>query len=471
MALDGLLGAIKPAGSPATATSQEVLMPRLQLRRGAAIVVTSAAVLAAVLLSAGSASAAAWPDGPWSGAGTGTTMVTADGTTSDPVFDYSVNGRSGSWTFSNTAKTARVQPITWRYKGYHAWNQVTVKIEQFVIHAGQEYAKTLRGAGPVDCCAAPSGGFDYTYTTKFNLRAGDVYGFRMSGSNFDSDQRLIGTLSLGIPGDFSISANPSPLVAYQGARAQRTISTAVTNGATQPISLSVSGLPAGATASFSPPSMMAGGTSTLTVATEPTTQCGTYPLRITATGFPMGYYTRYTKYIRLQLEVTGACAPLVNGNFEDGIDPWEQPWDRDRLFPGWVALDAWVARTFAETNYPFTAGRHAATFGGQQASDATVAQPGTASVTQRFRPPTGTGLRLAFNTWCRDGVTYDWADVTLEDESAGTTRTMLHACTVHKGYLYAPITAGHLYKLTLRNHNDGWGNRSGTLYDDVEVLD
>ncbi len=70
---------------------------------------------------------------------------------------------SGNWKFANTAKSARRQSITWRYKGYHAWFQVSVAIEQFVIRNGVEIAdKTLRSAGPVNCCAAPSGGFDYT---------------------------------------------------------------------------------------------------------------------------------------------------------------------------------------------------------------------------------------------------------------------------------------------------------------------
>jgi subtilisin family serine protease len=140
---------------------------------------------------------AAAADGPWSGTGTATTTVTSDGTTGNAVLDYSVNGYSGNWTFSNTAKSTRKQPITWRYKGYHAWFQVRVAIEQFVIRNGTEIVKqTLQSAGPVNCCAAPSGGFDYTGTATFDLQPGDVYGFRMSGSNFDSDHRLIGTLTL-----------------------------------------------------------------------------------------------------------------------------------------------------------------------------------------------------------------------------------------------------------------------------------
>ena len=138
-------------------------------------------------------------DAPWSASGTGAS-VTSDGTSGDPVLDYSVNGSSGAWKFSATAKFERRQPVTWRYKGYHAWYQVRVAIEKFVIRNGTEIiTETLRSTGPVNCCAAPSGGFDYTGTTTFDLQPGDVYGFRISGSHFDSDRRLIGTLSLSIP--------------------------------------------------------------------------------------------------------------------------------------------------------------------------------------------------------------------------------------------------------------------------------
>ena len=116
-----------------------------------------------------------------------------------PVFDYSAAGSSGSWTFSATATSARNQSIKWRYKGYHAWYQVRVAIEQFVVRDGTEIVtRTLKSDGPVNCCTAPSGGFDYTGIVMFDLRPGDVYGFRMSGSNGDSDRRLIGTLSLTI---------------------------------------------------------------------------------------------------------------------------------------------------------------------------------------------------------------------------------------------------------------------------------
>jgi hypothetical protein len=170
---------------------------------GATVYKTKLIAILALLFALGltaSRASAATPGEPWAASGTGTTTATADGTSGDAVLDYSVAGSNGAWTFKATAKTARQQSANWHYKGYHAWFQVRVGIEKFVIRNGQEIVKQgLAGAGPVNCCAAPSGGFDYSGTTSFDLQAGDVYGFRMTGSNMDSDRRLIGTLSLSLP--------------------------------------------------------------------------------------------------------------------------------------------------------------------------------------------------------------------------------------------------------------------------------
>jgi hypothetical protein len=163
-----------------------------------AILALVIAFTASALTAAGAS--AATPGEPWKAAGTGTATTTLDGTGGDASMKYSVAGQSGSWTFSATAKTARKQAATWHYNGYHAWFQVRVGIEKFVVRNGKEIAtEKLAGAGPVNCCAAPSGGFDYTGTTTFDLQPGDVYGFRMTGSNFDSDRRLLGTLTLSLP--------------------------------------------------------------------------------------------------------------------------------------------------------------------------------------------------------------------------------------------------------------------------------
>src|SRR5207253_9008400 len=87
-----------------------------------------------------------------------------------------------------------------------------------------------------------------------------------------------------VANDFSIAANPSSLSITQGSSGTSTMSTAVTSGTAQPVALSASGLPSGATASFNPASVSSGGSSTLTIATPASTPTGTSTVTVTGTG-------------------------------------------------------------------------------------------------------------------------------------------------------------------------------------------
>jgi hypothetical protein len=81
----------------------------------------------------------------------------------------------------------------WDYSGFHAFFQVTAFLSAFDPGG----TTPIYSAGPVNCCASPSNGFNESGTYTFlGLSAGDTFGFTMGGSNFDSDNRLIGTLDL-----------------------------------------------------------------------------------------------------------------------------------------------------------------------------------------------------------------------------------------------------------------------------------
>ena len=71
------------------------------------------------------------------------------------------------------------------------------KLEAFVSRAGVDVtSKILAQEGPVWCCKAPSSGFSYKGQNTFDVKAGDVYGFRISGANQDLNRILRGTLKL-----------------------------------------------------------------------------------------------------------------------------------------------------------------------------------------------------------------------------------------------------------------------------------
>jgi hypothetical protein len=85
--------------------------------------------------------------------------------------------------------------------------------------------------------------------------------------------------------DFSISDSPPSATVTQGGQATTTVSTAVTSGSAQTVALSASGLPAGASVSFNPPSVTAGGSgSTMTITTSSSTPTGGSTITVTGTG-------------------------------------------------------------------------------------------------------------------------------------------------------------------------------------------
>lgn len=82
---------------------------------------------------------------------------------------------------------------------------------------------------------------------------------------------------------FTLAASPASAQVLPGDVAQYGI-TVTRNSYTSPITLSASGLPAGAAADFSPASPISGSSSTLQVTTASSTPTGTYTLQINASG-------------------------------------------------------------------------------------------------------------------------------------------------------------------------------------------
>jgi len=86
------------------------------------------------------------------------------------------------------------------------------------------------------------------------------------------------------------------------------------------ISLSTSGLPSGASASFSPSSVGAGGSSNLTISTSASTPAGTYSVTITGSAASASHSTTYS----LTVTGTGGCSSpgqkLGNPGFESGSE-------------------------------------------------------------------------------------------------------------------------------------------------------
>jgi hypothetical protein len=139
----------------------------------------------------------------------------------------------------------------------------------------------------------PSDDCTFWYTTEY-LKSNGTFNWSTEIASFKFPSCSATTTN-----DFSMSATPSSLSLAPGASGSSTIGTAVTSGSAQSVSLSVSGLPSGATASFNPTSVTAGGSSTMTITAGATTSAGTYTVTVTGTGSSATHTTT------ISLTVTG----------------------------------------------------------------------------------------------------------------------------------------------------------------------
>ncbi len=124
------------------------------------------------------------------------------------------------------------------------------------------------------------------HITHFNVlrTLEDLYGLTHAGSA--ANATAISDVWKQVAADFTLSASPTSLSVNQGSSGSTTISTTVSGGFNSAVSLSVSGLPSGVTASFSPASLAApgSGSSTLTFTASSTATAGTTNVTVTATG-------------------------------------------------------------------------------------------------------------------------------------------------------------------------------------------
>jgi hypothetical protein len=112
------------------------------------------------------------------------------------------------------------------------------------------------------------------------------------------------TRTITVQPDFSLSASPSSgTVAQGGGGTSFTATVTAGTGFSGTVSLNVSGLPAGASASFNPPSISTSGSSTLSVSTSSSTAPGSYPLTIMATSGALTHTANVTLVVSADFSV------------------------------------------------------------------------------------------------------------------------------------------------------------------------
>jgi serine protease len=140
---------------------------------------------------------------------------------------------------------------------------------------------------------------------------------------------------------------------------------------------------------------------------------------------------------------------ITNGGFESGLT-------------GWTAVGSTGTSTTSHS------GAASARVG------STAPFNGDSSLSQTFTAPAGaTSLSFWYRVVCTDSVTYDWATVTLRDNTTGTTTTVLAKICTNTGAWVSKSTAlvgSHSYTLTLIDHDDNYAtDPTYTLFDDVST--
>jgi subtilisin family serine protease len=127
--------------------------------------------------------------------------------------------------------------------------------------------------------AAGAGGSTLKVTTASSLAPG-VYSLTITGTGAGATHAA--SVSLVVSRDFAVALSPASLSVSRGQSAVYTVTTTSIGGFTGNVSLSLSGMPAGATASYSRNPMPTPGSVTLTVRTTGSTQRGKFTLKLTA---------------------------------------------------------------------------------------------------------------------------------------------------------------------------------------------
>ena len=156
-------------------------------------------------------------------------------------------------------------------------NQMPQGETSVIVGAGSQTGTLTRWGDYSAMTIDPADGCTFWYTNEYIPANGSFNWKTRIGSFKFASCGSTGT------NDFSISSSPTSLSIQQGNSGASTISTAVTSGSAGTVNLTASVSPSGPTASLSPTSVTAGGSSTLTVNVGSTVATGSYTVTVTGT--------------------------------------------------------------------------------------------------------------------------------------------------------------------------------------------
>ncbi len=240
--------------------------------------------------------------------------------------------------------------------------------------------------------------------------------------------------------DFTIAASPTSVTLVQGTAGPSTITTTVSGGFNNAISLTSTGAPTGTTVSFSPSSIAApgSGSSTMTITVGATTATGTYTITVTGTGGTTTHNTTVSLTVTPSGGGGGGSELMVDGGFEQATASGNSA-------PGWTGTPSPTGRNLIVKggSFPHAGTAYAELGGGVNQTDLL-----TQSLTI---PANATAASLTF-----------WANIVTQEA----------ANTGPYDFLYVNVISGTTTtKLTLNNNSSTSSSNTNGVYFQPAAID
>ncbi|GIG55944.1 hypothetical protein Lfu02_03160 [Longispora fulva] len=244
--------------------------------------------------------------------------------------------------------------------------------------------------------------------------------------------QLLGFTQMTAPpaSDFVMRVSPTAAMVPVGSSATVSVTTKVTSGSGQNVTLSASGLPTGTTATFSPATVTSGGTSTLTLQTSSTTPVGSLAVTVTGAGALTTHSTQLTLNV---IPLTAGTYQIYRSGSTQLIDnPANSQTSGTQLviYPNHdTTHQQWTATVNTDGSYTFANGGSSLCMdvaGSSQTAGATIDQATcTATTNQRWNVvPSGSGYLITSKSSALSVTATSTANSSgLTQESAGTVWT------------------------------------------------
>jgi len=276
-------------------------------------------------------------------------LVGTAGCTAEDNVDIVVDDNSGPFlvTAPNTAVSfneGENTTVSWNVEGTNSWPVSCANVDILLSYdGGYTYPVTLASGVPNDGDAPITIPMGTSMTARIMVMCSDNIFFDISDVNF--------TILPGLLPDYTLDVFPLSVSACQNEKANFIITVGSTGGYSDPVNLSVSGLPPGIVFEFSLNPVNPGGSTNLTITNLSATSPGAYPFTI------QGSSTAGNRFANATLEVLGSPASInLSSPLQNEIDVSIFPtfsWQADPLADSYhlmVAADPGFLNVVADIN-------------------------------------------------------------------------------------------------------------------------